>query len=114
MKTAIGDKHSEFWKLSDSQVVLHWLGSSRSRLKMWARSRVIEINRLVNISNWWYVQSKNRKGLTVADMGPDSIWMNGFQWMSGDESDFPLISASEIVLSGEYKRVERGYCRRCD
>ena len=24
--------------------------------------------------------------------------------MSGDEFDFPLISASEIVLSGEYKR----------
>ena len=67
---------------------------------MWARNRLIEINRLVNVSNWWYVESKNMiadlgiwKGLTVADMGPDSIWMNGFQWMSGNESDFPLISA---------------------
>ena len=110
VKTALGDKHSKCWKLCGSQVVLHWLGSPRSRLKMWARNRVIEINRLVNVSNWWYVESKNmvadlgnRKGLTVADIGPDSIWMNGFQWMSGDESDFPLISASEIVLSGEYK-----------
>ena len=65
----------------------------------------------VNVSNWWYVESKNmiadlgtRKGLAVADMGPDNIWMNGFEWMSGDESDFPLISASEIILSGKYKR----------
>ena len=106
VKTALVDKHWKCWKLSDSQIVLHWLGSPRSRLKMRARNRVIEINRLVNVSNWWYVECKNmiadlgtRKELTVADMAPDSIWMNGFQWMSGDESDFPLISASVHLLT---------------
>ena len=79
VKTGLGEKHSKCWKLSDIQVGLHWLGSPRSRLKIWARNRVIEIYRLVNVSNW-YVESKNmmadlgkRKGWTVADMGPDSI-----------------------------------------
>ena len=44
---------------------------------------------------------RTRKGLTVADMGPDSIWMNEFQWISGDESDFPLISARVLVYVRE-------------
>ena len=65
---ALGDKHSKCWKLSDSQVVLHWLGCPRSRLKMWARNRAIEINRLANVSNWWFVESKNM----ITDFGTRS------------------------------------------
>ena len=50
-----GDLHiKKLWKLTDSQVVLHWLNCT-----MWVRNRVVEITRLVDPSSWYYVNSEN-------------------------------------------------------
>ena len=50
---------------------------------MWVRNRVIEINRLVDVSCWRYVDSKNmiadlgtRKGAKINDV-EGSDWING-------------------------------------
>ena len=59
VKLSFGDMYKKCWKLTDSQVVLHWIGCTRSTLKMWVRNRVIEINRLVYASLWRYVESRN-------------------------------------------------------
>ena len=111
VKTAFGKKYQKCLKLTDSQVSLHWIGSTRSRLKMWVRHKVIEINRLTNIDDWRYVDSKNmiadlgtRKGATIADVGPNSEWICGFDWMHGDEIDFPVKTMSELELSSENER----------
>ena len=110
VKMAFGQYHSKCLKISDSQVALHWIAGTKSRLKMWVRNRVIEINRLVEVSNWRYIESENmiadigtRKGITVADVGPDSAWINGMSWMRGEESDFPVKTVSELILCREGK-----------
>ena len=85
VKIAFGERHKKCLKLSDSQVAIHWLGCTRTRLKLWVRNRSIEFNRLCDIKDPRYVDSKNmiadlgtRKGATVEDVGPESTWVNGF------------------------------------
>ena len=75
-------------------------------MKTWVRNRVIEILRLTALASWLYVRSKDnisdlgsRKGAKIADIGPDSHWINGYAWMSDAPEDFPLLRADEIVLS---------------
>ena len=84
VKRAFGKYHKKAVKLTDSMVALHWISSRRTVLKMWVRNRVIEINRLVGVSCWRYVDSKNmiadlgiRKGAKINDVVEGSDWING-------------------------------------
>ena len=102
VKLAFRAYHTKCWKLTDSQVALHWINSKRSSLKMWVRNRVIEINRLIDIDRWHCVNTKNmiadlgtRKGAKISE---DSSWICGLTWMKGSECDFPIKFLREIVL----------------
>ena len=117
VKTALGDHHVKCLKLTDSQVSLFWISSVRSKLKMWVRGHSIHINRLASRELWRYVKSRDmiadigtRKGAKIEDVGPDSQWVNGFEWMRGPESDFPMTSATDIILSSERKREALKEC----
>ena len=97
---------SKTWKLTDSQVVLHWLNSTRTALKSWVRNRVKEITRLADRPSWSYVSSKDniadlgtRRGATIEDVGPDGPWIRGLPWMTKNESEFPLKTVDDLVLS---------------
>ena len=97
--------HKKAWKLTDSQLVLHWIGSTRSALKMWVRNRVVEINMLADSSLWRCVESKNecadlgtRKGASIDEIGPQSEWIRGEKWMSGHEKDFPVKTVADLVM----------------
>ena len=110
VKLSLGSLLKRSWKLSDSQVALHWINCIRYGLKMWVRNRVVEIRRLTELSMWYYVQSQDniadlgtRKGAQIADVGPESKWINGFPWMSESDENFPLVKYQEIVLSGKKK-----------
>ena len=110
VKLSLGDLLKRSWKLSDSQVALHWINCLRYALKMWVRNRVVEITRLTELAWWYYVRSKDniadlgtRKGAQIADVGPESKWINGFPWMSESDENFPLVKYQEIVLSGKEK-----------
>ena len=99
VKISLGDIHKKAWKLTNSQVVLHWIGSTRSALKMWVRNRVVEINRLADSSLWRCVESKNmcadlgtRKGASIDE------WIRGKEWMSGHEKDFPVKTVADLVM----------------
>ena len=94
------------WKLTDSQVALHWVNCTKNALKMWVRNRVTEIVRLSDRTRWFYVASENmiadigtRKGATIEDVGPDSPWINGYPWMRDEEENFPIKTVEEIILS---------------
>ena len=105
VKTSFGDRHTKCLKFSDSQVALHWASCTRTSLKLWVRNKTIEINRLSNLQDLRYIDSKNmiadfgtRKGAVIGDVGQDSIWVNGFRWMSRDECDFPMKRIDELIL----------------
>ena len=89
--------HKRHTKMSDSQITLHWIKSEDRPLKQWVRNRVIDIRRLTDLDDWRYVESRNmiadlgtRKGCTLEDTRPDSIWLNGYEWMKNDSASFPV------------------------
>ena len=73
VKMSFGERHKRCWKLTDSQVALHWIRSKRSKLKLGVRNSVIEINRLCNEEDWRYCDSKDM----IADLGTSRapVWM---------------------------------------
>ena len=96
-------KHSI--KLTDSQIVLHWLNNKGLPLKQWVRNRVNEILRFTTVDDWWYTDSFNmiadlgtRKGAMVSDIDPDSEWCGGYEWMKKELTEFPVKSIKEIKL----------------
>ena len=106
VKLSLGDRIKRTWKITDSQVALFWINCTRSVLKLWVRNRVVEVNRLTDIKSWRYVEGKDnpadigtRRGATIADVSPGSIWDRGHDWMSKAEEEFPLKTVSELVLS---------------
>ena len=106
VRLSLGDRLKRSWKLSDSQVALHWIFCVRYALKMWVRNRVVEINRLCELTSWRYVRSKDniadiatRKGAKVQDVGSNSPWIRGLPWMRESEENFPVKSYDEICLS---------------
>ena len=114
VKTSLGDMYKKSWMLTDSQVALHWIHCTKSKLKVWVRNRVIEINRLVDMHLWRYVESKQniadigtRKGATLDCLGPDGVWTNGYEWMRGEEADFPVKTVEQVILDNEAKSEAR-------
>ena len=112
VKTAFGDLHKKAYKLSDSMVALHWICSKTIVLKAWCRARVIEIGRLTEdgdsetADNWFYVESANmvadigtRGKAKIADVTDDSPWIQGLEWMSRPESEFPIFSLEDRKIS---------------
>ena len=112
VKVALGDRHLKAWKFTDSQVTLHWIHCFRSKLKMFVRNLVIHIHRLSALADWRHVDSDNmiadlgtRRGVTISDVGPDSPWINGHEWMHSNSSEFPVKTIADIRLSNESKKV---------
>ena len=95
-------------KLTDSQVVLHWINNHDKPVKQWVRNRVVEINRYTEPSEWMYVSSKEmivdvgtRQVDDINVVGPESTWINGHDWIKADEINFPAKSFNEISLGNE-------------
>ena len=110
VKISFGKYFSKALKLTDSQIVLHWINCTRSELRLWVRNRVIEILRLSDINMWRYVRSGDmiadlgtRKGAEISDVSKDSEWNTGKSWMKGEECDFPVKTVKEIILTNSEK-----------
>jgi len=106
VKRAFQHHHKRSMKLTDSQVVLHWISNGDKALKQWVRNRVIEIQRFTSISDWYYINTTNmladlgtRGGVNLHDVNEDSTWFNGQPWMNLDETTFPVKKVSEIILT---------------
>ena len=110
VKLSLKEKLQKSFKLSDSQVALHWINCLRYALKMWVRNRVVEVNRLTDRMSWFYVGSKHniadlatRKGAQISDVLPDSPWIKGQEWMSEPAEKFPVKNFNELILSKNEK-----------
>ena len=105
---ALGDLHKDRIKLTDSQVALHWISNDTRVYKPWVKNQVIEINRLADKQLWLYVKSGDmvadigtRKGVTLKDIDSSSQWINGYDWMRLDKSEFPVKSVGDLKLDAQ-------------
>ena len=99
--------HKKSIKFTDSQIVLHWI-SNNQILKQWVRNRVVEIQRFTDPSSWRYIKSEDmiadigtRRCQSIDTVKPDSTWIKGFDWMAGEETEFPMMTAEDIRLSNQ-------------
>ncbi|MEO1895331.1 MAG: hypothetical protein ABGX32_03585, partial [Methylococcales bacterium] len=121
VKTSFGNYFEKSMKLTDSQIALFWINSTRSELKLWARNRVIEINRLTELNSWRYVRSCDmiadlgtRKGAQIEDMKQSGQWVNGKPWMRLPESEFPVSTVSQITLCKADRSEASNECNKPD
>ena len=117
VRLSLKDLLKRHWKLTDSQVALHWINTTKTKLKMFIRNKGIEVTRLTNRDDWRYVPSKlnvadigTRKGARITDVGPGSPWLCGLPWMRESEENFPLKTVSEITLTGAEKSSFQKEC----
>ena len=77
-------------------------------MKQWVRNRLIEINRLTNRENWYYVRSENmtadigtRKGETLEDVSENSCVKMATIGQNSKKKDFAIKSVHEIKLNND-------------
>ena len=100
--------HQKAIKFTDSQIVLHWICNLEKSLELWIRNRIIEIQRFTHPASWRYIRSMDmiadigtRPVASLDVVGEESDWVNGYEWMRGEESDFPMMSAEEVTISNQ-------------
>ena len=110
VRTSLKDFHKSSVHVTDSQVALMWINSTKTVLKPFVRHRVGEAKRLTVSEKWYYTESENniadlgtRRGVKIEQVGPDSEWINGKPWMRESVDAFPLKSAQDLVLSAKEK-----------
>ena len=106
VRRALGNLHQHALKFTDSQIVLYWICKNDQLLKEWVHNRIIEIHRFTELIQWFYVRSADmiadigtRRCTSVSVVAPDSDWIQGYQWMKGEESDFPMMNVEQVTLS---------------
>ena len=106
VKRAFEKLHTQQIKLSDSEIVLHWLHNDEKPLKQWVCNRVVEVKRLTDTNDWYHVDSANmladlgtRRGAKISDVDEHSRWINGMDWMREDINDMPIVAVKYIILS---------------
>ena len=80
-----------FW--IDSQIVLHWISSSKQFCKF-VRNRVNEIKEVTQNYEWKYIPTESNpadlqtRGISATQYRESTLWMNGPTWIS-DENSWP-------------------------
>ncbi|XP_066931129.1 uncharacterized protein [Clytia hemisphaerica] len=111
IKQALKDKHKSSIKFTDSQISLYWICNLHLNLKQWTRNRVSEVHRFTDTSQWKYVRSEDmiadlgtRRCTAIQDVDQHSKWINGYEWMRSNPSDFPAKTTTDISLTAQEKQ----------
>ena len=79
---------------SDSTITLHWIKTEPHLLKTFVANGVSEIQNVLPSCEWWHVPTQdNSADLVSRDLTPfeflnASIWINGPQWLSLEDSNW--------------------------
>ena len=65
VRREFGQYHTNAFKFTDTQVVLHRISNENRTLKQWVHNRIIEIKRFANPDQWRYIHASNM----IADLG---------------------------------------------
>ena len=79
----------------DSVIALCWITSEKKRLSLFHRNRVMQTRFNTDLDKLFHVRSEfnpadigtRSEKVRDEDIGPDSVWENGLDWMRGDFED---------------------------
>ena len=108
VRRSLQPNHMRKLKLTNSQVMLHWISNNQKPDKQWVWCRVVKILRFIEPSEWMFVSSQyviaDLETWRVNDLNlvdKDSTWINGYDWMKKDQKDFPTKSIHQIRPQNE-------------
>ena len=109
-RKAAGSKLRDVMYVTDSAICLYWLQQDQRPLQTAVRNGVIEIKRLTDESSWFHIDSSNNvadigtRSEVEVDIGKDSEWMNGKDWMRMEKEDMPTRTLQQVSLNCDEKR----------
>ena len=86
---------------SDSEIVLHWLSSSKP-LKQFVANRIKEIKGMFSIPHWNHCPTADNpadlltRGISANQLQSSSLWKHGPQWLLS-ESQWPHCKPSQVL-----------------
>ena len=97
--------------VTDSSIVLFWINQDQRPLQTGVRNGVVEIRRLTDPGRWYHVDTElnvadiGTRPCEVQDIGSESRWQGGADWMKLEEAHMPIRSIVNITLNGEQRRL---------
>nr|CAH7735528.1 unnamed protein product [Callosobruchus chinensis] len=88
----------------DSTIVLSWISTCPSKLKVFVSNRIAEIQRCTNVQQWAHVSSSDNpadlvsRGLNATELKQCTLWWNGPSWLVHKQADWPKISEVEVKI----------------
>ena len=111
-KQSLGDYWNETTFVTDSAIALYWINSDSRPLETHVRNAVIEIRRLSSPEQWFHVASAMNvadiatRPSAVSELGPESVWQRGADWMALPRSQWPLKTITEVTVAAEDSRID--------
>ena len=95
VRSALANWVEDYIVCSDSTIALCWVTAERKRLSLYHRNRTIQIRRGTELSQLYHLKTENNPAdfgtrpekVKLSDVGPDSIWELGYDWMREDISE---------------------------
>ena len=98
LRQNLGIQRTVFW--SDSQIVLHWLSSSKS-LGKFAKNRINEIKDLTQGCVWKYVPTNpadlQTRGISSTQFKNSSLWNHGPAWITDESSSHRTTESNTLI-----------------
>nr|CAH7734508.1 unnamed protein product [Callosobruchus chinensis] len=88
----------------DSTIVLSWISTCPSKLKVFVSNRIAEIQRCTNVQQWAQVSSSDNpadlvsRGINATELKQCTLWWNGPSWLVHKQADWPKISEVEVKI----------------
>ena len=111
LKHVLGERCGNIMFVTDSSVALMQINQDSRPMETFTRNAVIEVRRLTKPEDWFHVESALNiadlatKNATIDDVGLDSEWQCGKQWMKLPRDLMPIRTASQITMAAEARRM---------
>ncbi|XP_049884837.1 uncharacterized protein LOC126379881 isoform X3 [Pectinophora gossypiella] len=97
VKSALRRQISKSYLWTDSSVVLGWIATEPSRLKVWVSNRVRQVQEMTSTSSWRYVPTAHNpadlasRGVDPHQVQDSTLWWQGPSFLSRPESEWPTL-----------------------
>ena len=125
VKKALGSQVKDIIFITDSTIAMSWCHNLAKKLRLFVFNRVSEIRRLIDscCPNYqelplYHVQGKANIAdlltkpheITPLDLGLQSEWCNGKEWMKLPTSSMPLTKYSDLAVTSEEEYLIKEEC----
>ena len=101
----------QVYHIVDSEIVKAMINKESYGFNTFAANRIGEIHRNTQTSNWYWIEGKlnvadiTTRGCNASELNSGSIWQNGPEFLKLPESEWPLLSETNITDLPEQRKA---------